>query len=525
MTPGPTCAAPVAGADRWTTVEVGLDFVLEDDVTLTACPRAPGAVVASDLDGDGDIDLVFPRREGFPRVFANAGDGTFTEAWPGPSGVARDILGALAADLDGDRLPELLLVGEGFAAVAHNRGGLTFDVPVSIWWEETYPVACYQSAAVGDVDGDGDLDLFLPGLDPAASPGEVPVGSLPDTGTWDRLFLGDGTGGFEHVLDLSPPDGPWLSMLAAFTDRDGDGDLDLLVLPDRGRDGRPGASFFRNDGLDGEGVPLLVDDAPALGADIHPDAMGLVAEDLDGDGRLDYCVSDLLGELRCLVADEVGYHEAGAALGLVADAPAHPEWDPVAGQWSPWSIDALDYDADGDLDLVAAAGAPPGPGGVAATAYPGVQPDALFERSPDGFVDVAEAAGWWTAGGWSYGLATADLSRDGFPDVVQGRYAEPPVVRANACGEGHWVIVQLDGPDGNREGFGATVEVSVGDLTWRRELPALRTVGQSAPELHFGLAQADQIDGLVVHWPDGEVTAAQVLPADSVLRVRHPGRS
>lgn len=525
VTRGPACEDPVDDGGRWSRPDdVGLDFVPEGDDALTACPRVPGGLVASDLDDDGDIDLVFVRRSGFPALYANAGDGTFTAVAAGPQGPARDTLAALAADLDGDRQPELILVGEGFAAVARNLGGLSFDDPVPIWFEEVYPVACYQSASVGDLDGDGDLDLLLPGLDPVEAPGVVPVGAVPEVGTPDRLLLGDGTGGFVHALDLAPPAGPWLSMAAAFTDRDGDGDLDILVLPDRGRDGRPGASFFRNDGPLGGGLPLLVDDAEALGADIHPDGMGLLAEDLTGDGHLDYCVSDLLGELRCLVADEVGYHEAGAALGLVSAAPAHPDWDLLSGQWSPWSLDAVDVDNDGDLDIAAAAGAPPGPGGVAATAYPGVQPDALFERGESGFIDRSEDLAWWDQGGWSYGLAAADLMRDGAPDLVQARYAEPPVVRANACGRGHWVVVQLDGPAGNRQGFGATVEVTVGPETRSRELPSLRGVGQSPAELHFGLGDAVLIDGLVVRWSDGEVTARTGLPVDAQLRVRHPSR-
>jgi hypothetical protein len=528
VTPGPICAEPATGVDRWLLVPPAAHGIVDApdaDPTASACPRVPGALVASDLDGDGDPDLVFGRRQGFPRIFENDGTGSFVEADPGAAGPGRDGLAVLAADLTGDRLPELILTGEGFAAVARNLGGLRFADPEFVWFEETYPVTCYQTASVGDVDGDGDLDMLLPGFDPVQEEGVVPEGAVPATGTWDRLLLGDGTGRFTHVLDLGPPGGPWLSMLGVFTDRDGDGDLDILLMPDRGRDGRPGATFFRNDGLDADGIPQLVDDAAALGADIHPDGMGMIAEDLTGDGRTDYCVSDLLGELRCLIAQDAGgYVEAGAALGLAAAVGAHPDWDVLSGQWSPWSIEALDYDADGDLDILAAAGAPPGPGGVAFTWLPGVQPDALFERTPEGYEDVSVAHAWWEPGGWSYGLAVADLSRDGWPDVVQARYAELPIVRANRCGVNHWVIVDLDGPVGNRQGFGATVEVVSDGVTQSRQLPSLRTVGQSAAELHFGLGSATLVDSLTVRWTDGEITELDALPVDAFVRVRHPSR-
>jgi len=524
------CGAPVDGFVRLQrgSVDRGLgEVVAASDTEPRPCPRVPGGLVASDLDDDGDVDLVLVRPSAFPTVLENVA-GHFEEAPSGGSGLAvtfgRDTLAAAAVDLDGDRLPELILTGEGVVAAAPNLGGLQFGPLEPLVLQDEYPVTCFQSLAVGDVDGDGDLDLLLPGYDPVAAPGEVPGSMLPSTGTADLLLLRDEApaavgDGWSLAAELTPPPGPWLSMLAAFTDRDDDGDLDLLVMPDRSRDRRPGASFFRNDGLDAAALPRLVDDAEEIGADVHVCSMGLLSADLDDDGRLDYCISDVLSELRCLVADDLGYHEAGAALGLRAHPEEHAEWDVASGQWSPWSIEAVDLDADGRLDVVAAAGGPPGIGGVPWSWLSGVQPDAIWQGTADGFVDRTGEVGFGD-GAWHYGLAAADLDRDGFPEIVIAPDDGPLVVWDNPCGAGAWLTVELDGPPGNRQGFGARVTVRADGRDHVRELHGLRTVGQGPAELRFGVGEATAVERLEVRWPDGGVTVAEDLPVRARLRVR-----
>ena len=90
-----------------------------------------------------------------------------------------------------------------------------------------------------------------------------------------------------------------------------DGDLDLLALSDLG----PPSAFWRNDGLV-DGVVQWVDDGASLGAALEIAAMGIDSADLNRDGVLDYCISDV-GPPRCLLSDGLGgYVEGAHALGF-----------------------------------------------------------------------------------------------------------------------------------------------------------------------------------------------------------------
>ncbi|MBK9384818.1 MAG: VCBS repeat-containing protein [Planctomycetes bacterium] len=302
------------------------------DASLQLPNDIPDADVlaAGDLDGDGDLDLVFgtfnyaggPSRLVFAR---NDGAGNFAIAasLPVDQGVTHLKLG----DLDGDnRLDIAMVVGwlANWSRVYLNRGAWNFAelanaVPL-------HPGATTE-LGLGDLDGDGDLDLF-------AAKGNA--GGI--LGFENRIYLNAGNGMFATSLGALPPHAD-PSESVSLGDVDGDGDLDALV--GNGANVVGGRLPFGNRLYLNGGNGIFFDSTGSLPA-LPPDATFDVAlSDLDGDGDLDAYISNA-GEQDRL------YRNNG--LGGFFDASAEL---PIS-MGSGGAVAIVDVDRDGDPDLCSA---------------------------------------------------------------------------------------------------------------------------------------------------------------------------
>ena len=467
-------------------LERGFDLALGD-------PEIVGnfqTVVIHDLDDDGDSDVLLGATWSGPHLYANDGQGEFTRtetSWelrtaPTPDWLAEPEDGPLPTslaiavlDLDGDGLPELLNSGLHFVAKFPNLGDLAFG-PMEILFQMDTPWQVIAGHVFGDINGDQRLDLL------------VAVGAVDQSGTPDvahHLLLQDADGNFQPTLELETADRAD-AQFPVLTDFDQDGDLDLMIPKDQG----VFSGLWRNDGVTGEGVPVLVEISDEVGIQIDMHAMGIDSADINGDGHLDYVITDI-GPPLLFLGGPAGFIDSGAALGLTPT-----DWRGDDGTIG-WSVDIVDLDNDGRDDIVQASG-----GYETAD----VLPDLVWRQTASGaFEDLSEEWGLSTEESHT-GLATGDLDGDGFVDVVTGSAGSLPMVFMNRCTEAGWLEVDLVGGPDNREAYGALIKVTVDGSTSIREMHNARARGQGPSVAHFGLGSTEVVDEVEIVWPDGTQT-------------------
>jgi len=466
---------------------------------------------AVDLEGDGDIDVLLPVAGGFPQVFENDGRAVFVEKTQGVvlEGVQTSMTGFAAVDWNGDGLLDVILFGPRSVGVSLQQSGLVFGPVTTVYATTGSVLGVPISAAVGDANNDGALDLFLPRLDPAQATSDF---ETELTGFQDLLLLRSGQR-LSLGVSLQGEGGAGVSMLGLFTDRDADGDLDLLVPSLRGGLGMPKTAFYRNtNSLDP--AERFVDDAATVSASLGISGMGADSADLNRDGDLDYCITDLNG-VRCLLSDNAGsYAEGAEALGLQL-APL------ASGQgWSGWSFDFADLNNDGWVEAVAVAGSTLselGDGKEYAESK-----DHLWLGSEDGF--SLDSSDVFSSSRPHYGLASADFDGDGALDLLVTGESGEIELYLNQCHGNAWTEVALAGPVGNELGLGARVYVRGHGRRQVREIHALRGFSQGPARAHFGLGDVGSIEQLTVVWPDGEISVSKDLPVNRRIRVPHPSR-
>jgi enediyne biosynthesis protein E4 len=460
-----------------------------------------------DYDRDGHVDLFLPNGVGQANaLYHNNGDGTFTDR-AAQAGLAASLGagGGLAADLDNDGDQELVVLSDGnFLSLPgsapvrlyRNNGDGTFTDATAVSGV-TSPEA-YFSAAAGDVNNDGYLDLFITGS------GSLVTGRR----SRNRLLLNQGNLTFTDVSATAGVDTDRGACVATFSYYDQDPWIDLFVGNCNDQQGNilP-MELFRNNG-DG----TFTDVAARAGLDDLGFWMGLAFGDYDNDGDVDLFVSNAgeappLGRTPYIYPHGFFRNNGDGTytnLGLELGLDRH--------RWG-WGNALRDFNNDGHLDLFFT-GALPNPFGL--NAYLGPNGEAnygvLWANRQDGtWNDVSTSLPHDFRHEFSSGVAAGDFDEDGFEDLVVMVTSQPPVSNSGqpvllhnvTRGSNHWLKVHAVGTVSNRDGVGARVTVRSGGLTQLQEIYA----GSSLASMHsqtltFGLGANGQAT-VDVLWPSG----------------------
>ena len=478
-----------------------------------------GGGTVADFDADGFQD-VFMLGGGLApdRLFLNNRDGTFSDQAVA-AGLASSHVGsgAAAADYDHDGLIDLFVTsfgaGAGPAGPGHHRlyrnnGDGTFtDVAAAAGVSFASPDrADGMSAAFGDYDLDGDLDLAVAGF---------------FTGSGgNRLFRNNGDGTFSDVTSTailfeingrSGYDGFCRGFAPRFVDMDGDRYPEILWVADV----RTTRYFVNN----ADGTFSEYTQPAGVGREFN--GMGQAVGDFDNDGDLDWYVTSIFLQNNPMMPGNMLYLNQGNHSYVEVSAPAGVK----EGAWG-WGTVAVDLDHDGRCDLVETNGWHEFFGRFLNEPMRVYMNTGIVAGLPV-FEDRAAAVGVDHTG-QGRGLSNFDYDNDGDQDLVVFSRGEPlTLYRNDLAGPGtSWLRIFLD--IGAREnlaphGIGARVRATAGGLTQVRPIDAgSNYLSQSEISAHFGLGAETVVSELRIEWPDGQVSTLRDVAANQTLTVTAP---
>jgi hypothetical protein len=487
-----------------------------------------------DADGDGDLDMFLANAPPSDAEHA-ASDAFFAQVAPlvfedatarggfgGPGGGT----GAAAGDVDGDGDLDLFVASVGPDRLFRNRGQAVFDEVAA--QAGTEGPGWSSSAAFADLDGDGDLDLFVArylDLDrrrrcrDAAGRTEY-CGPTDYPGLTDLLYENQGDGRFRDAsaeLGITGVARRGLGVLAA--DLDEDGRLDVLVA----NDNDPNQLWMRGD--DGRYQDVALERGVAYDAGGREQAgMGIACANLEGSGLDALLLSHLTGEGTTLFAEGPpgSFRDRTRERGLLA--PTLP--------FTGFGIAVLDLDDDRAPEILQLNG-----GVTRGATLPGSQPlGSLAPYAQRGLLlrlDAARArsapelAGPLDEPTVGRALCVGDLDGDGDDDVVTTAVGgSARLLRNDAPRNGRALRVRarFHGVDA----LGASVRAL-------RAAPAEQTpvvlqgrvpsggsyLASSEPVCRISLGDLDAVEELEVTWPDGTRERFPGAPAGSAVTLVH----
>ncbi len=524
------------------TAAAGIDFIHENgaygDKLL---PETMGGGVAFfDYDGDGFDDLLFVNGNHWPdqpspaeaatlALYRNDGAGGFREV-TAEAGLDHALygMGAAVGDVDGDGDPDLFITAVGENRLFANNGGRFEDITAAAGVAGD-PAAWSTGCGFFDYDRDGDLDLFVCNyikwskeIDLANDFQLVGVGRAygPPTnfeGTHSYLYRNDG----RSFTDVSAESGIQVSNPATGNPMG----KSLAIAPvDYDGDGWMDV-IVANDTVQnftfhnqGDGTFQEVGAAVGMAFDRNGNATGAMGID-----TAYYRNDDFLGIAIGNFANEMtSLYVSQQIADQFADEAIGEGIGPKSRAALTFGLLFFDADLDGRVDMVQA-------NGHLEEEINQVQASQHYRQAAQLFWNTGEARGFELAeqvGDLSKpivgrGIACSDIDADGDLDLVLTQIAGPPLLlRNDQTLNHHWIAFSLK----NRApatAFGARIEIDVAGQTRKRFLiPTRGYLSHSTNRISFGLGDANQIEGARVIWPDGESQELGPLTVDQRHEIR-----
>ena len=429
------------------------DFLIVCEGDIVTDPGFSQGAAWADYDNDGDEDLFVTNSwtNGNNLFYRNNNDGTFLKIDNiNIAGDGGNSNGCTWGDVDNDGDVDLFVANvndqNNFFYLNNGDGTFTKNTRSSAATDGGWSYTC----AWADYNNDGWLDLF--------------VGNYNEQNNF--LYKNDGSGNLVKDQTTVITKTTNSTQGCAWFDFNNDGWIDLYVANKEKNELYKNLGHGRFEKV--EGIPPVTD---------FGNSFGCSAADFNNDGLTDLFVATWWGE-------NFLYKNLGDGNFMnLKDSPVTKE--SLNSEGSGWG----DFDNDGDLDLFVTNDGN----------------NSIFENSDGNFIKLDQLTPANDSSN-SNGMTWNDYNSDGSLDIfIANGGNQPNLLYRNPENKNHWLKIKCTGGKSNRSGIGAKITVYQKSIKQYREVSGQTGGGYGAQNglfIHFGLGN-EMIDSLTVRWPSG----------------------
>jgi len=479
-----------------------------------------GGVTVFDVNNDGYEDLYITSGIKSDRLYLNNGDGTFKDVFKNSGLEVTDEFvtqGVVSADINKDGYRDLFITTitttDGKSVIPRaknllflNNGDTTFkDVTNEYGLEDLNSFSTGPS--FGDFNADGYPDLFVGNYfqEFTGKLGIIKDATIVSANQTARSYLLENKEGksFENVYNQYGLGHKGFGFGGVFTDYDNDQDQDLLVNQDFGYKAVPNF-LYRNEYHDNH----FDDVSEETEMDLKINAMGAAVGDYNGDGWMDYYITNI--KFNMLMENQ------GIGKPFIDKAKELGTYNLAIS----WGANFADFDHDEDLDLFVSNG----------DLNPNCTPmgNFYFENNDNTYTEKGRELAI-NDYGIGRGSVIFDMDNDGDMDLLvvnQQPILNYPIASTtrlfrNDLEKGNWLKVELKGLDSEANGIGSRVTVVANGKRIIREIDGGGSshLSQNSVIAHFGLGANIAVDSVIVNWTGGNTQILTNIKTNQQLEI------